>query len=112
MSYAGVGTEQNVAFGSQRIPRTVIRAIPMSMLLVGPTMQIIICINNYDRGLQAVLFPVHSCMLGVMKWTVYFMLLLITVSHCTKFCWDISCTSCFFVIEGTGTSFDDSQKLI
>lgn len=47
----------------------------MTMLLVGPIMEIIIVINNYDCGLQAVLFPIHGCTMGVMKWAVYLMML-------------------------------------
>lgn len=71
LAYTGLGTKQYVKFGGIWVPRTLIRAILSFMLLLACTSQLIISINNYDVGLQAMLFPLHCVLLTAIKCAVY-----------------------------------------
>lgn len=75
LSYAGLGTEKYVNIGGKRIPRAMIRAIPITMLAFGSILQSINSINNYHHGLLEVLLPFHSCLHFVVKCAVYCALL-------------------------------------
>lgn len=68
LSYAGLGSEHDV-------PRTISRAVVISVLTLLSTLHLINSIKNYDIGLQAVLFPAHCFLLGCMKMAIYFALI-------------------------------------
>ena len=75
LSYGGLGTEQYVNIGGKRVPRAMIRAIPISMLILGAISQSIIVVNSIDLGLLPVLIPTHSFLHYMIKCVVYCILL-------------------------------------
>lgn len=74
LSYGGLGTEQFVNIGKERLPRWIIRAMLTFTHVLMNWMQAIILVNNYKLGLHAILLSIHCLLNYVVKCAVYWAL--------------------------------------
>lgn len=75
LSYGGVGTEQYVDFGKTCIPRMLIRALIISVLLISFTGNWIVLYKHYPHDVRTLLFQLHLMLINGLKWSVYSVLL-------------------------------------
>lgn len=71
LPYGGLGTEQYVDIGRIRVPRTMVRTLLTSILLILSILYAIKCFIAYPLGLQAMLFPVHCLLINNTKLIIY-----------------------------------------
>lgn len=78
LRFVGLGRERDVQIGSKSISRTSVRCLIIGGQITFAVIFVIILLHALSRGLYAIVFPLHSIFIVLIKLLIYVVLILKT----------------------------------